>query len=145
MDLKSDGFEFVSGGADKVFPLLDKVVDSAKVQNAFNQPVISGEYTVINAAEVSVSMGGGFGSGISPTSEQDKPQCRGGGGGGGGMSLSRPVASIIISANGVSVQPIWDYSKIALTVVTVLGSMFIMMARLSSRKQAPCQSFRKHV
>jgi hypothetical protein len=45
------------------------------------------------------------------------------GGGGGGRTLARPVAIIIMDAEGVRVEPVVDPTKIALAALTTAGFM----------------------
>ncbi len=120
---------------------LERLLATADASKVFGQPVTSGEYTVITAAEV--GGGGGFGSGMgfgSPRARglassqgQDSTQegtrreatleGAGGGGGGGGGSAARPVAVIVIGPEGVEVRPIVDVRRLALTVLVGLAIM----------------------
>jgi uncharacterized spore protein YtfJ len=54
----------------------------------------------------------------------------GGGGGGGGAAGGRPVAVIIIDQEGVRVEPVVDVTKVALAFFTMLGSVFVMGAKI---------------
>jgi uncharacterized spore protein YtfJ len=115
---------------EKLISILDKMVEIAKPENAFNKPIESQNHTVIGASEVIVSMGVGFGGGNKQPQGDDKSESKKGGGGGGGISLCRPVASIVMSSNGVTIQPIFDYTKIAIAAITTLCSMIIFMSRI---------------
>lgn len=114
--------------------VLDKLVATARAEAAFSQPVTQGEHTVITASEVYVGMGLGFGSGGGETPAETGEDGKtvgagyggGGGGGGGGTAAARPVAAIVISPNGVHVEPIVDVTKIALAFFTTLGAMLLM-------------------
>ncbi len=123
----------IQGKTNEVF---DKLMSIAEVDKVFSQPVVSGEYTVITAAEVGAGMGVGFGVGSGMDEEKPKTEeskevgGSGGGGGGGGGSFSRPVAVISISPLGVEVKPVIDITKIGLALFTALGTMFIMSARM---------------
>ncbi|TMC23504.1 MAG: hypothetical protein E6J34_02570 [Chloroflexi bacterium] len=109
--------------------LFDRIFAAAHSESVYSKPVISGNYTVITASEV--TSGGGFGSGggIGPelplsiikkrpdeaASHAEQVNSGGGGGiGGGGGSAGRPVAVIIIGPEGVTVKPVLDVTKIAL-------------------------------
>jgi uncharacterized spore protein YtfJ len=84
-------------------------------------------------------LGCGVGSGIGTSGDEntDKPsQGKGSGGGGGGRILSRPVAVVVASAEGVRVEPVLDVTKIALAALTAMGFMVGMMFRMSSRRHA---------
>lgn len=130
--------------------LLEKLLAVAQPGAVFSQPVVSGEYTVITAAEVtaSVGFGFGFGGGSAPTpaagadgkpEEATRPasdgEGMGGGGGGGGGAMARPVAVITIGPRGVSVEPTVDATKIALAFFTTLGAMFMMAGRMRRKSK----------
>jgi uncharacterized spore protein YtfJ len=115
--------------------LLEKLIAVGNTDAVFSDPVVSGEYTVITAAEARVAMGFGFGGGGGSDSGGESEESEGsvgygGGGGGGGASVARPVAIIEIGPNGVRVEPIIDPTKIALAFVTMLITIFSMGARM---------------
>jgi len=94
---------------------------------------------IIPTAEVLCAFGFGIGSGSGSTSDEnpEKPsQGSGSGGGGGGRILSRPVAVVVASPEGVRVEPVVDITKIALAGLTAIGFMVGMMFRMSSRRPA---------
>jgi len=55
----------------------------------------------------------------------------GGGGGGGGQTLSRPVAVIIASPDGVRVEPVADRTKVLMAAITAAGFVAGMFFRMS--------------
>lgn len=126
--------------ASRMFERLMKV---AQPESVYSEPVISGEYTVITASEVTAGVGYGFGiaagSGTAPTSEETEEKTEagsqgtgaGGGGGGGGGSMARPVAVITIGQQGVEVKPIVDITKLGLAMFVTAGSMLMMLARMA--------------
>jgi uncharacterized spore protein YtfJ len=116
---------------------LDNFLATADVSRVYGEPVQSGDTTIIPAAEVLVGMGFGAGYGSGPASSdedeethQEKPEAGGGGGGGGGRTLSRPVAVIVASPEGVRVEPVVDPTKIALAAITAAGFMFTTFLRM---------------
>jgi len=131
---------------------LERLLATADASKVFGQPVTSGEYTVITAAEV--GGGGGFGSGMgfgSPrarglTSSQRPDSTQqgtrgeatlegaGGGGGGGGGSAARPVAVIVIGPEGVEVRPIVDVRRLALTVLVGLAIMGRLLSKMVRKR-----------
>lgn len=128
--------------ADTMERLLS-AADSAKV---FGPAVVSGESTVITAAEVAA--GGGFGSGMgfglphgrkgAPQAEkgeasEEMPAGAGGGGGGGGGSMGRPVAVITVSPDGIRVKPVLDVTKISLTAMAAVLSLAILCLKTWKR------------
>lgn len=132
--------------------VIDKLFAVARPGAIFSEPVSAGEHTVITTSEVYVGVGVGYGSGggtgYGPQPEAAESQETesmateeaakavqkppvggegyGGGGGGGGYSHGRPVAAVIIEPSGVRIEPIVDATKIALTMFTVVGSIFWM-------------------
>lgn len=131
---------------------LKKLFSTARADAVFGPPVVQGDRIIITAAEVGT--GGGFGSGMgfgpafgpraaihrrravaeeasgeATEQEADDTVGAGGGGGGGGGAMARPVAAIIIDAEGVTIQPILDVTKIVLALVAVLGAMLAIYGR----------------
>jgi len=88
--------------------LMEKLVAVGSANTVFSEPVESGEYTVITAAEARVAMGFGFG-------------------GGGGTDVDEEADS---PSHGARVEPIIDPTKIALAFLTTLISIFTLGARL---------------
>ncbi len=123
--------------------LLEKLADAADSKAVFSEPVESGDYKVITAAEVSVGLGfgygGGGGFGDEMGSEEEETATKGvgigSGGGGGGMAMSRPVAVIEIGPHGVRIEPIIDPTKIALAFFTTLVSMFALMGKMKRARK----------
>ena len=128
--------------------MLGRILSAAQPGAVYSEPLTKGAYTVITASEVNA--GGGFGSGVGST--QPAPRQRetasdasqspaqpvnssGGGMGGGGGSSWRPVALIIIGADGVSVRPVVDVTKIALAGVTVMGTVAMLLWRMRGPKK----------
>ncbi|MCC7075792.1 MAG: hypothetical protein IT198_01575 [Acidimicrobiia bacterium] len=75
-----------------------------------------GDRTIITAASVSTWGGYGFGFGRGGRDADDG----GGGGGIGGGGEGRPVAVIEVSDDGVRVRPVLDLTKIGLTVIAAV-------------------------
>lgn len=128
----------------KTFERLLSAADSSRV---FGQPVTCGEYTVITASEV--ASGGGYGLGMgfgvpqpakgkvsesSGASAVDAGEGGGGGTGGGGGSMGRPVATITVGPDGVTVQPIVDVTKVGLAALTALAAMGALLAKTISKR-----------
>ncbi len=110
----------------------DKMLEAARVQAVYGEPVRNGDTVLIPSAEVLSVLGIGFGAG---SGKDDKGQPAGGaGGGGGGRVLSRPVAAIVVMPNRVRVEPIMDLTKIWMAGLTAAGFVFAMLARMSSRR-----------
>ncbi len=134
MDEKQEAIIFKElGSSDAAIELIEHLFDVAKPDAVYTKPVESGDYTVITASELLVTMGAGYGGGIDPTGENDeagKVSLRvGGGGGGGGIATGRPVAAITIGPEGTTVQPIIDPTKIAIAFFTTFAAMVITLTR----------------
>jgi len=118
---------------------VDEFLAAADVSVVYGEPIQHDDTLIIPTAEILCAMGFGVGSGSGNSAEQnpDKPsQGSAFGGGGGGRVLSRPVAVVVASPEGVRVEPVIDLTKIALAGLTALGFMVGMMFRMSSRKHA---------
>lgn len=111
---------------DEAGRLIGRLFDVARTDAVFGEPLKQGETTVIVTSELTVGMGVGFGEGGGPDEGGS-----GGGGGGGGYALGRPVAVVVIDAQGVRVQPVFDLTKVAIAAVTALGAMFIAYRQMA--------------
>jgi uncharacterized spore protein YtfJ len=119
---------------------LDKFIQTANVDKVYGRPVKQGDTVILPTAEVLCGMGFGIGSGVGHfeqdeeegLQESDTPSVAGvgSGGGGGGRTLSRPVAVIIASPEGVRIEPVIDSTKIAMAALTAAGFVFGMFLRM---------------
>lgn len=135
-EMKSD--TPVEAGLEMYQNTMEEFLAAADVRVVYGEPIQHDDTMIIPTAEVLCGLGFGVGSGSGTSSENpDKPsQGSGSGGGGGGRILSRPVAVVIASPEGVRVEPVVDITKIALAGLTALGFMVGMMFRMSSRHHA---------
>jgi uncharacterized spore protein YtfJ len=121
---------------DLVKDTMDKFLTAASVNAVYGEPIQSGDALIIPTAEVLSGMGFGMGVGVGNNAvkdEEGKPgqsSGGGGGGGGGGRVLSRPVAVIIASPEGVRVEPVVDVTKVALAALTAGGFILGMLLRM---------------
>jgi uncharacterized spore protein YtfJ len=142
--------ELTSGAqaVDAVQQTLELFFETADVGRVYGEPVQHGETIIIPAAEVLTGVGFGLGYGAGSAQGEGAPSGApegqgmesgpergsgsgsGGGGGGGGRTLSRPVAVIVASPDGVQVQPVVDPTKIALAALTAFGFMAGMLMRM---------------
>jgi uncharacterized spore protein YtfJ len=115
-----------------------KCFSQERAELYYSEPVKSGNYTVIMASEVIVGGGFGSGSGFGPQEKNanekssESPQISSGGGGfgGGGSSNGRPVAIIVIGPDGVTVKPIFDFTKIILAGITTWVTMLMLLRKI---------------
>ena len=127
---------------DMVKDTMDKFLSAASVNAVYAEPVQHGDTLMINSAEVLSGMGFGMGVGVGNNTDKDeggKPVQNsggGGGGGGGGRILSRPVAVIVATPDGVYVEPIVDVTKVALAALTAGGFILGMLLRMLRGKIA---------
>jgi uncharacterized spore protein YtfJ len=128
--------------------LIGELFANVGAETAFSSPVEAQGRTIITAAETFVmaanGLGGGFGSPTSSSGEEVAEREKsapateisggigggGGGGGGAGVSFSRPVAAIIVDADGVVIRPIMDWTKVGLAFLTTLGGALFMWGRI---------------
>ncbi len=119
---------------EKSLAQLDRLLETAGPEAVFGKPLAVGDSQVFTASETLATVGFGFGvGGGGEGSEAEIPSGSGGGGGGGGMSAGRPVAVVRVDAEGVTVEPIVDVTKIGLAAFTTLGAMFVMFAKMAKR------------
>ena len=111
---------------------LSKLVITASADAVFGEPVVNGDTTVIPCSEVAMGMGMGSGSG--PVDENGNPT--GSGSGGGGGARGRPVAAIVITQEGVRVEPIFDLTKIILASLTTGTFILLWVGRLFLMKRS---------
>ena len=140
----SDDLASPAQAIDAVQNTLTQFLDTANVNRVYGAPIRRGDVTIIPTAEVLVGLGfgAGAGSGTSPEQEGDGTGVSGGsggGGGGGGRTLSRPAAVIIISPDGVRVEPVVDTTKVALAAITAGGFMLATLLGFFSPKKAAQQ------
>ncbi len=137
----------------QAYDLLDSLTTVAHPSTVYGEAITVGERIVFTASEMTVGLGFGFargGGGADTPSDQGLEYREGtepippaappmpapgfgfgGGGGGGGYSAARPVAVISVGPEGVHVEPIVDPTKIAMTLLTVLGSVLMMRRRMA--------------
>jgi uncharacterized spore protein YtfJ len=114
---------------DRVAVIMERLLETADVSKVYGEPILHDGLMILPAAEVLAIAGFGMGSGggvaVQPEG-REKSRGSGGGGGGGGKTLARTVAVIVVSAEGVEVRPVIDFTKIALAALTAAG--FVMAA-----------------
>lgn len=111
---------------------LSRLVITASADAVFGEPVVNGDTTVIPCSEVAIGMG--MGSGGGPVDENGNPT--GSGSGGGGGARGRPVAAIVITQDGVRVEPIFDITKIVLASLTTGTFILLWIGRLFLMKRS---------
>lgn len=128
-----------SAAATSVQSTMETFFETAHVDHVYGEPMQHGDTLIIPAAEVLVGMGFGsamgYGSGSSPEGEGEG-EGGGGGGGGGGRTLSRPVAVVIATPQGVRVEPVIDPTKIVMAAITAGGFMLAMLTRMKNPRRA---------
>ncbi len=137
MDKKPEEIIFEQAGSSgEAMALIGRLFDVARPDAVYMEPLESGDYTVITASELMVTMGAGYGGGggYTPAEEDDENGGAsfgsGGGGGGGGFSMGRPVAVITVGPEGTEVEPIVDPTKIAIAFFTTFAAMVISMMQV---------------
>ncbi len=143
IETRNKVLSFTEKTSEQLPAMLERLFVAARSDAVYSQPVISGNYTVITASEVTA--GGGFGSGagfgpatspaqkerpVEEGSQAEQANSGGGGIGGGGGSAGRPVAIIIIGPDGVVVKPVFDVTKITLAGITAGISMLAMLRKV---------------
>ena len=101
---------------------LEQIFDEVTAEKVFETLERSEEMVVIGASVIERAGGFGFGAGEGVDSAGEPG--RGGGGGGGGWGQARPVAVIEVTADGVKVWPVLDWTKLGLVLVGVLATVW---------------------
>lgn len=137
--------EFDERAMDVVQETLGEFLQAGSVNAVYGEPIKEGETVIIPCAEVLSIVGFGIGSGYGkgrpagmkdePADEEIEGEGGGAGGGGGGRILSRPAAVVIVSPEGVRVEPVIDLTKIGLAALTAGGFMVGMLIRMMNPKQ----------
>lgn len=109
--------------------VMNKMASIASVDAVFGQPVQREDVVIIPCAEVSMGGGMGMGGGPSGNAEQGKLTVGMGGGAGGGAT-GRPIAIIVMSPEGVRVQPVMDMTKVTLALFTTATFILIQVVRI---------------
>jgi len=131
---------------------LGNFLQAGNVKTVYGEPIKEGETLIIPSAEVFAVMAFGAGSGYgkgrqagpeerdtekeADTEEEYTGEGGGSGGGGGGRILSRPAAVVIVSPEGVRVEPVIDITKIALAALTASGFILGMLFRMMNPRRA---------
>lgn len=119
--------------------VIGKLLGASGASVVYGRPIKQGDVTIIPAAEVIAGLGFGSGFGYGQASEgedRSKPLGGGEGAGGAGRTFSRPVAVVIISPEGVRVEPVRDRTKVLLAALTAGGFMAAALLRMISPKRA---------
>ena len=136
----------VDRGGEVGREIIEKVFAAARREAVFGEPVQADGYTVITVSDITTGGGFGFGGGTgslpdvpaeaAPSSDRRATSpCGGGGVGAGVTALARPVAAIVVSADGVEVKPIVDVTKIAVAGITAWAAMAVMLVRIDRTRR----------
>ncbi len=106
--------------AERAAGVLERLIAAADVAKVYGEPIRHGDRLLLPAAEVLAVAGFGEGSG-SGVDTRTRRRGGGGGRGGGGRTLARTVAVIVSEPDSVRVEPVFDYTKIALAALTAAG------------------------
>jgi len=107
--------------------IVSQLVSNAHVDSVFGRPIERDGATIIPCSEIAV--GFGMGSGTGPVDERGNKT--GSGGGGGGGSQGRPIAVIVMTKEGVRIEPILDLTKVVLAAFTTGAFMLFWFGRLT--------------
>jgi len=120
VDRAEEASDAAAKPGEQVAGVMERLISAADVSKVYAQPILHGDTLLLPAAEVLAVAGFGIGSG-GGAGPGGRSRGSGGGGGGGGQALARGVAVVVSSPEGVSVRPVFDYTKIALAALTAAG------------------------
>ncbi len=118
----TDAQQFIDRIGDRTGGLLDRFFGPTTTESIFSTAVDADGATVITAAAFERIGGFGWGGGAGAEAEGDEGG--GGGGGGGGRVDSRPVAVIRVAGDEVTVTPIVDVTKVAVTFLVAAAAVW---------------------
>ena len=104
--------------------VLSQLVNNASVDTVFGRPIERDGATIIPCSEFMLGFGMGTGSG--PIDERGNSMGQGGGGG----SQGRPIAVVVMTKDGVRVEPVLDLTKVTLAAFTTGAFMLFWFGRL---------------
>lgn len=107
---------------------MERLLAVANAGAVFGQPITQGSTTIVPCSEVAAGIGLGSGTGYGP--DNQGRQTGGGGAGGGGGARGRPVAAIVITPEGVRVEPVLDVTRIVLASLVTGGFALAWLIRL---------------
>jgi uncharacterized spore protein YtfJ len=113
--------------ASSMAEALTGLFGEAAPETLFSNPAQVGEAQIITAVAWERFGGFGFGAGQGQGGAGDMGS--GAGGGGGGGSQGRPVAVIRLTAGGVEVTPVIDFTKIGVTILLGLVGVWSALRR----------------
>ncbi len=140
---------------DTIFARIDKMSDEVNVDAVFGEPREAGEHVLIPVAELQYGFGVGAGTaqGAEPSHEEEaeeedvpegeateaKPGGVAEGAGGGAGAKARPLATIIVGPEGVTVKSIMDEQKVALAGILLsawaVGWLAVVLKTLFSPRK----------
>ncbi len=110
-------------GQNTISEMLERIRASARVELVYGEERKVGDKTLIPIAAVAYTFGAGAGGGTAPASNGheggDAPM--GGGGGGGGAVRVQPVGVLEVEDDETRLVPIFDWTRIITTGLTVFG------------------------
>ena len=122
---------------ERAAAVVETMLAAADVGRVYAEPLRHGDTVLIPAAEVLAvaGFGMGSGSGVGGGPEGRPRRGTGGGGGGGGRSFARAVAVVVATPGGVRVEPVFDWTKIALAALTAAGFVFAAWKGMKSPRR----------
>jgi uncharacterized spore protein YtfJ len=120
--------------------MIGKLIESSGVASVYGRPIKQGDVTIVPAAEVLTGIGFGAGFGHGPITDDEEGSSTTGGGegsGGGGKTLSRPVAVVVATTEGVHVEPVYDWTKVYMAAITAVGFILATLFRMVRPRKLP--------
>jgi uncharacterized spore protein YtfJ len=109
-------------GEGVVGSILDRIRATARVELVYGEERRIADKTIIPVAAVAYTFGGGAGGGTGPSHNgHGEETAVGGGGGGGGSVRVQPVGLLEITEDETRLVPIFDWTRIVTTGLTVFG------------------------
>jgi len=119
--------QVMSDAMEQMAALVGHFAGAARAEACIGPVQTANGHTVIPLASVSLQAGFGLGFGGGGGGEgAAQGQGSGGAGGGGGRSVSRPVAVVDVSDEGVFIKPVADVNSLALAFLALTGLALVL-------------------
>ena len=125
-ETQQEAVDLIGEVGERVTSGLNEIMGGLNASAVFEVELIEGRHFITAAA---IERGGGFGFGAGAGVDEDDQQGGGGGGGGGGSAQARPVAIIEVTETGVKIRPVFDLTRIGLTVLVSALTAWRLLSR----------------
>jgi len=126
-DVPEEAIDLIEEVGSRVSDGLNEIMGGLGASSVFDVEEMEGRHFITAAA---IERGGGFGFGAGAgTDDEETTVGGGGGGGGGGSAQARPVAIIEVTADDVKIRPVFDFTRVGLTLLISAITVWRLVSR----------------